>query len=247
MKPVTNYVTTYRRLFQGILDGQGSRVRAIRRWPSGWPTTRRSRARAYREWITWMYKENRLVSGRMRLRGRRVDLSRDRTEPAGRHRRGRPHRPARTGTVPLLSLVAQRGRDAPGSPGRAHRPDGGIEGQARNLARARRLARRALGSLRQRERDDMATTTTAPSDGDASTAPACTDASRSSPAAPAGSAPRSRAASPSRARRSPPATAATRRTPTSFVDDARQGRADRLDPPGQRRLGRRLPPNASTR
>jgi polyhydroxyalkanoate synthase len=31
--------------------------------------------RAYRDWITWMYKENRLVRGRMRLRGRRVDLS----------------------------------------------------------------------------------------------------------------------------------------------------------------------------
>jgi polyhydroxyalkanoate synthase subunit PhaC len=31
-------------------------------------------SRAYREWITWMYKENRLVRGRMRLRGRRVDL-----------------------------------------------------------------------------------------------------------------------------------------------------------------------------
>ena len=32
-------------------------------------------ARAFREWITWMYKENRLVRGRLRLRGRRVDLS----------------------------------------------------------------------------------------------------------------------------------------------------------------------------
>ena len=33
-------------------------------------------ARAFREWITWMYKEDRLVSGRLRLRRRRVDLSR---------------------------------------------------------------------------------------------------------------------------------------------------------------------------
>ena len=30
--------------------------------------------RAYREWITWMYKENRLGKGTLRLRGRRVDL-----------------------------------------------------------------------------------------------------------------------------------------------------------------------------
>ena len=33
-------------------------------------------AAAYREWITWMYKENRLVRGRMWLRGKHVDLGR---------------------------------------------------------------------------------------------------------------------------------------------------------------------------
>ena len=54
-------------------------------------------ARAYRDWITWMYKENRLVRGRMWLRGKHVDLSRidesllivtagaDHIAPAGRH------------------------------------------------------------------------------------------------------------------------------------------------------------------
>jgi polyhydroxyalkanoate synthase len=33
-------------------------------------------AAAYREWITWMYKENQLIRTRMRLRGRLVDLKR---------------------------------------------------------------------------------------------------------------------------------------------------------------------------
>lgn len=32
--------------------------------------------KAYREWITWMYKENQLVRGRLRLRGSTVDLRR---------------------------------------------------------------------------------------------------------------------------------------------------------------------------
>ena len=73
MKPVTNYVTTYRRLFQGILDGKDTRVayQAMAKWVADNPPFP---GRAYREWITWMYKENRLVSGRLRLRDQRVDL-----------------------------------------------------------------------------------------------------------------------------------------------------------------------------
>ncbi len=75
MKPVTNYATTYRRLFQSILDGKYSResYQAMAKWVSDNPPFA---SRAYREWITWMYKENRLVDGRLRLRGERVDLTR---------------------------------------------------------------------------------------------------------------------------------------------------------------------------
>jgi polyhydroxyalkanoate synthase len=104
MKPVTNYVTTYRRLFQGILDGQDSRVayQSMAKWVADNPPFP---GRAYREWITWMYKENRLVSGRLRLRGERVELSAieqnllvvtagaDHIAPPG-------------GTMPLLDLVS---------------------------------------------------------------------------------------------------------------------------------------------
>ncbi|MGZ6621737.1 MAG: alpha/beta fold hydrolase [Solirubrobacteraceae bacterium] len=104
MKPVTNYATTYRRLFQSILEGADPRLsyQPMAKWVADNPPFP---SRAYREWITWMYKENRLVSGRLRLRGDRVDLGRveqnllvvtagaDHIAPPG-------------GTVPLLALVA---------------------------------------------------------------------------------------------------------------------------------------------
>ena len=74
-----------------------------------------------------MYKENRLVAGRLRLRGQRVDLGRieqnllvvtagaDHIAPAAGH-------PAAAGPR------GQRGRDPLRPPRRAHRPDGRLEG-----------------------------------------------------------------------------------------------------------------------
>ncbi len=104
MKPVTNYVSTYRRLFQSILDGKDPRAgyQAMAKWVADNPPFP---SRAYREWITWMYKENRLVAGRVRLRGERVDLTRIEqnlllvTADAD-------HIAPPTGTVPLLDLVS---------------------------------------------------------------------------------------------------------------------------------------------
>lgn len=51
MKPVTNYATTYRRLFQSILDGNDPResYQAMAKWVADNPPFP---ARAYREWIT---------------------------------------------------------------------------------------------------------------------------------------------------------------------------------------------------
>jgi polyhydroxyalkanoate synthase len=74
MKPVTNYWTTYRTLWEAVLEGKPRReaYQSMARWIADNPPFP---ARAYREWITWMYKENRLVSGTLRLRGRRVDLA----------------------------------------------------------------------------------------------------------------------------------------------------------------------------
>ncbi len=104
MKPVTNYVTTYRRLFQGILEGRDPResYQAMAKWVADNPPFP---ARAYREWITWMYKENRLVSGRLRLRDGRVDLS-EIEQNLLVVTAGADHIAPPGGTVPLLDLVA---------------------------------------------------------------------------------------------------------------------------------------------
>jgi polyhydroxyalkanoate synthase subunit PhaC len=104
MKPVTNFATTQRRLFQSILDGGDPRVgyQAMAKWVTDNPPFP---SRAYREWITWMYKENRLVAGRLRLRGQRADLARIEqnllvvTADAD-------HIAPPEGTVPLLELVS---------------------------------------------------------------------------------------------------------------------------------------------
>ncbi len=106
MKPVTNYVTTNRRLFMSVLAGKDVRAshQAMAKWVADNPPFP---SRAYREWITWMYKENRLVDGRMRLRGQRVDLRRLEQNllvvTAGADHIAPPQ-----GTVPLLDLVASK-------------------------------------------------------------------------------------------------------------------------------------------
>jgi poly[(R)-3-hydroxyalkanoate] polymerase subunit PhaC len=104
MKPVTNYWTTYRQLWEAVLDGQPRReaYQTMARWIADNPPFP---ARAYREWITWMYKENRLVRGRMRLRGQRVDLS-NITQSLLVVTAGADHIAPPAGTRPLLDLVA---------------------------------------------------------------------------------------------------------------------------------------------
>jgi polyhydroxyalkanoate synthase subunit PhaC len=103
MKPVSNYWTTFRQLWDSVLAGEGRReaYQAMARWVGDNPPFP---GRAYREWITWMYKENRLVSGRMRLRGHKVDL-RDIDQNLLVVTAGADHIAPRTGTLPLLDLV----------------------------------------------------------------------------------------------------------------------------------------------
>ena len=104
LKPVTNYWTTYRRLWEDVWAGKDRRVpyQAMARWEADNP---RFPGRAYREWITWMYKENALVRGRLRLRGRRVDLSRI-DQNLLVVTAGADHIAPREGTVPVLDLVS---------------------------------------------------------------------------------------------------------------------------------------------
>ena len=99
----TNYVTTYRRLLQGALDGKDQRIayQSMAKWVADNPPFP---ARAYREWITWMYKENALVAGHMRLRGERVDLARIEQNLLV-VTAGADHIAPREGTLPLLDLV----------------------------------------------------------------------------------------------------------------------------------------------
>jgi poly[(R)-3-hydroxyalkanoate] polymerase subunit PhaC len=103
MKPVTNYWTTYRRLWQQVYDGEArpEAYQAMARWVADNPPFP---GRAYSEWITWMYKENRLVSGRMRLRGERVDLGAIEQNVLV-VTAGADHIAPRQGTLPLLDQL----------------------------------------------------------------------------------------------------------------------------------------------
>jgi polyhydroxyalkanoate synthase subunit PhaC len=103
MKPVTNYWTTYRRLWQAIYDGESKpeAYQAMAKWVADNPPFP---GKAYREWITYMYKENRLVRERMRIRGKRVDL-REVDQNVLVVTAGADHIAPRQGTLPLLDMV----------------------------------------------------------------------------------------------------------------------------------------------
>jgi polyhydroxyalkanoate synthase len=103
MKPVTNLWGTYRRLAQNVYDGRADRVafQSMQKWIGDNPPFP---ARAFREWVTWIYKERRLVNGGVRLRGRRADLRRI-TQSLLIVTADADHIVPRTNTVPLLDQV----------------------------------------------------------------------------------------------------------------------------------------------
>lgn len=104
MKPVANYVTTYRKLWESVDAGTVNREawQAMNKWVGDNPPFP---AAAFRQWVTWMYKENRLVRGRLELRGRRVDLGAIDCSTLV-VTAGADHIAPREGTLPLLSLVS---------------------------------------------------------------------------------------------------------------------------------------------
>jgi polyhydroxyalkanoate synthase subunit PhaC len=104
MKPVANYVTTRRRLFDSVVAGTANRTayQSMSKWVADNPPFP---SRSYREWITWMYKENRLVRGRIELRGARVDLGAIRQNLLV-VTAGSDHIAPRHTTVPFLDLVS---------------------------------------------------------------------------------------------------------------------------------------------
>ncbi|MDP8910315.1 MAG: alpha/beta fold hydrolase [Chloroflexota bacterium] len=104
MKPVTNFWTTYRKLWEDVLAGKPRRAayQSMAKWVADNPEFP---ARAFREWVTLMYKRNDLAAGRVRLRDRRVDLGRiDQRLLAVTA--GADHIAPRSGTLPLLELVS---------------------------------------------------------------------------------------------------------------------------------------------
>ena len=104
LKPRTNFWDTYANLWEATREGKARRdaYQPMAKWVADNPPFP---SRAYREWITWMYKENRFVNGRLRLRGKKVDL-RDVDQNLLVVTAGADHIAPRTGTLPLLDLVA---------------------------------------------------------------------------------------------------------------------------------------------
>jgi polyhydroxyalkanoate synthase len=75
IKPVTNWWTTYRRLAETVFEGTARRdvYQAMAKWVGDNPPFP---GRAWTQWLEWLYRDNALLGGRLRLRGRRVDLRR---------------------------------------------------------------------------------------------------------------------------------------------------------------------------
>jgi len=103
MKPVANLWTTYRRLWDDVLDGRLDRDAhsSMARWVADNPPFP---ARAFAEWAGSMYRDDALVRGELRLRGRRVDL-RHIEQPLLVVTARADHIAPPGGTVPLLVLV----------------------------------------------------------------------------------------------------------------------------------------------
>ena len=75
MKPVTNFWTTYRRLWDNVQQGTAQRqaYQTMAKWVADNPSFP---GKAWSEWIKLMYRDAGLLRGRVRLRDRLVDLRR---------------------------------------------------------------------------------------------------------------------------------------------------------------------------
>jgi polyhydroxyalkanoate synthase len=104
LKPVTNFFTTYRRLAQSAFEGDARRnvYQPMAKWVADNPPFP---GRAWSQWIRWIYQDDALVTGRIRLRGRRVDLGRV-DQNLLIVTAGADHIAPRQGTMPIFDLVA---------------------------------------------------------------------------------------------------------------------------------------------
>jgi polyhydroxyalkanoate synthase len=103
LKPVTNFWTTYRRLADDVADGTVRReaYQAMAKWVADNPPFP---GKAFAQWLGWLYHDDALISGRVRLRGRSVDLRRlDQNLLVVTA--GADHIAPRQGTMPIFDLV----------------------------------------------------------------------------------------------------------------------------------------------
>jgi len=72
LNPVNNFVATYTRLWKSIDEGVSIEAwKALNKWVNdniNFP------GKAYREWIQYLYKENRLINNEFIMQGRKIDL-----------------------------------------------------------------------------------------------------------------------------------------------------------------------------
>jgi polyhydroxyalkanoate synthase len=104
LKPVTNYWTTYRKLAENVSEGTVRReaYQSMAKWVGDNPLFP---GRALVQWLDWLYRSDSLMAGRVRLRGRRVDLRRIDQSVLVVTAAG-DHIAPRDGTLPIFGLVA---------------------------------------------------------------------------------------------------------------------------------------------
>jgi polyhydroxyalkanoate synthase len=106
LKPVTNFWTTYRRLWDGVQDGTARReaYQTMAKWVADNPPFP---GRAWAQWIELMYRDAGLVRGGVRLRGRSVDLRRI-DQSVLVITAGADHIAPRPGTMPFFDLISSQ-------------------------------------------------------------------------------------------------------------------------------------------
>ena len=119
MKPVTNFWTTYRRLWEGVQEGNARReaYQSMSKWVADNPPFA---GRAGRQWIRLMYRDAALAERPRAATRPAGGPGPDRSERARDHGRRRPHRAA-PGNDAVLRSDREQGRRAPGPSGRTHR------------------------------------------------------------------------------------------------------------------------------
>jgi poly[(R)-3-hydroxyalkanoate] polymerase subunit PhaC len=104
LKPVTNFWTTYRRLWDNVQEGTARReaYQTMAKWVADNPPFP---GRAWAQWIELMYRDAGLVRGGVRLRGRSVDLRRI-DQSVLVITAGADHIAPRPGTMPFFDLIS---------------------------------------------------------------------------------------------------------------------------------------------